>query len=211
MNTAVEKLLELSGPPLSESQSPRLAGDPSATRRELAQLLNQRNGWFAFESALHIFPAGPVRRREQGYSLDEWNGPDLWISSYGSAADGPLYFAEDGLGCQFCINGETVSRFDPETAQFEDFALGLSGWAERIIADYEVETAYTLVHEWQAVNRPLAAYERLIPKTPFIFGGEFEVSNLYAIDAAEGMRFRAHIEKQIRGLPEGAQVRFKIV
>lgn len=53
--------------------------------------------------------------------------------------------------------------------------------------------------------------QRLVPKLPFVAGGEFEVDNLYAADAVEGMRARGNLAVQIRDLPDGAQISYRIV
>ena len=60
-------------------------------------------------------------------------------------------------------------------------------------------------------NGPLLEGLRLIPKTPFILGGEYNVENLFAFDAVKGMRYRADIWKQIRNLPDGASVQLKVI
>jgi hypothetical protein len=50
---------------------------------------------------------------------------------------------------------------------------------------------------------------RLIPKQPFVLGGPFSIENLYLGDAAEGMRLRAEIARQLEHLPDGARVAFR--
>lgn len=58
---------------------------------------------------------------------------------------------------------------------------------------------------WQQVS------ERLLPKRPFVLGGEFAVDNLYVLDAVQGMRLRSELATEIASLPDGAAVTFKIV
>jgi hypothetical protein len=175
---------------------------------ELAHLLSERNGFFAFESALRVFPSGEARA---GYSLDSWNSSQLWRSAFRGITDECLFFAEDILGSQFCIHDKEVHRFDPETASFTRIAGNLTEWARLILKDPEVETGYPLAHEWQRQNGALAANCRLVPKVPFACGGEFEIANLVAMDAVDGMKFRASIAMQIRDLPDGAEITFRAV
>ena len=87
----------------------------------------------------------------------------------------------------------------------------LEGWAEEVLAEYEVLTGHPLAHEWQATSGKLPAGIRLLPKTPFVCGGEFELANLYALSDVEGMTFRASLANQIRDLPDGAEIQFKVV
>jgi hypothetical protein len=64
---------------------------------------------------------------------------------------------------------------------------------------------------WQAANGVLTVGERLVPKRPFTLGGEYNLANLVAMEAVKGMRFRGDLAVQIRDLPDGASITFKIV
>lgn len=196
----------MAGPALGDGPAPRLrqladAGD------EWCELLNHVNGFYAFESALHVFPSGTTERM----SVERWNKRNLWRQNYEDLADGLLFFAEDVLGGQFAFAEDGVCAFDPETGAREVVAEDLEHWAEAIIDDCEVLTAYPLAHDWQRRHGPLAPGQRLVPATPFFAGGEFDVENLYAIDAVQGMRARGAVALQIRGLPDDAKIRFKVV
>lgn len=143
--------------------------------------------------------------------LRRWNDDHLWRSGYGDLAEGHLFFAEDIFGCQFAIKNETVFSFDPETGESVALAETLEGWAAALLEDYEVNTGYPLAHDWQLHNGPLSDGTRLVPKRPFVLGGEFSVENLYALDSVKGMRLRAELAVQLRDLPEGATVNFTVV
>ena len=52
----------------------------------------------------------------------------------------------------------------------------------------------------------MSPFPSLLPKIPFVFGGKYEIENLYPVDDLKGMLFRASIAKQIRGLPDGCQI-----
>jgi hypothetical protein len=197
-------LLSIAGPALG-SAGPDVAGLLS----DLGELLGRKNGFFAFESALHVLPSGPVS--DGTMSVQLWNDPDLWRSSYGGMADGLFFFAEDIFGGQFAYGSDGIVSFDPETGEVERFAADLEVWADRVMADYQLLTGFPVAHSWQAVHGQLAQGLRLVPKKPFVLGGEFVPENLYALDAAKGMRFRGGLATQIRDLPEGASVSFKIV
>jgi hypothetical protein len=87
----------------------------------------------------------------------------------------------------------------------------IEGWAKAIISDYDVLTGYPLAHQWQKQNSQLPAKKRLLPKMPFVAGGEFVLDNLYLADVVEGMKFRADIASQIKDLPNGAHIKFNVV
>jgi hypothetical protein len=46
-----------------------------------------------------------------------------------------------------------------------------------------------------------------VPKIPFVLGGPFEATNLYAADAVKAMRFYGNLASQIRELPDGQRSR----
>ena len=204
------KLLSISSPPLraglsDESKGPNCMDAIHAA--DLETVLAERNGFFAFEGALRFFPSHSV---PISYGMDEWNSLGLWKSAYGGIANEYFFFAEDIFGGQFCMMKGRICAFDPETGRVDGMANGLEDWATAILADYEVLTGYRLAREWQAEYGKLVGRHRLVPKTPFVAGGEFALSNLNAMDAAKGMRIRGGLACEIRGLPEGSRVRFTI-
>lgn len=208
--SSLNKLLSNASSSLSErkpeisGQSHRLAG---ALADQLLGMLFQCNGFYALENALHVFPTHSSR---QEIGLCDWNENALWRSAYKGLADGCLFFAEDVFGGQFCIKDNKVCIFDPETGALEYLADDIESWVKILLSDYEALTGYPLAHQWQKKNGQLPTGKRLLPKVPFVLGGEFVLDNLYLADAVEGMRFRADIASQIKDLPDGAQIKFNI-
>jgi len=209
--SSLEKLISSATTSLTE-QEPVLPGQLSTLAGSLAdgllEMLRQRNGFYALEGALHVFPS---HSSQQEIGLVDWNENILWRNDYQGLADGCLFFSEDVFGGQFCIKDSKVFTFDPETGALEYLAGDLEGWAQAIISDYEVLTGYSLAHQWQEENGQLPAKKRLLPKVPFVAGGEFILDNLYLADVVEGMRFRADIANQIKDLPDGVQIKFDVV
>jgi hypothetical protein len=174
---------------------------------ELYELLSRRNGFYAFESALHLFPMGAA---EGVLDLATWNASPTWRSEFGDLAEGCLFFGEDVFGFQFCLKGSDICTFDAETGEAERIAGSFEEWASRLLVDFKVLTGQPLAHDWQVARGPLAPGERLGPKTPFVLGGDFELANLYAANQVELMRFRGSLAKQIRDLPDGSRVKVNI-
>lgn len=208
MMTSLDKLLSIASSRLSERGpeiSVKLRSFAGPLTDDLLRMLRQRNGFYALESALHVFP---THSSSQEICLDDWNESTLWRNAYKELADGCLFFAEDIFGGQFCIKDNLIYTFDPETGALDYLADDMEGWAKAIITDYEILTGYPLAHQWQQQNGPLPTKKRLLPKIPFVVGGEFKMDNLYSIDSVEGMRFRANIAIQIKELPDGSQIKF---
>jgi hypothetical protein len=110
----------------------------------VAELLRLRNGFYAFESALHVFPSGWAGDE---LSVEEWNSLTLWRDAYSGMADGLMFFAEDVFGTQFAVRGDEVVSFDPETAAVDPLAESIEGWASLVLDDYKVLTGYRLAAE----------------------------------------------------------------
>jgi hypothetical protein len=171
-------------------------------------MLEQKNGYYAFESALHVFPL--TSDRETG--LEGWNAVSLWRNEYQDLAEGLLFFAEDVLQDQFCLSQKErgVLRFRAETGKTDFMADSLEKWAEVILSNFRTETGWPFVHEWQLKNGPLPLGKRLLPKVPFFLGGEYKVENLWAGNSLEGMRLKGDLAMQTRNLPEGGKVKLNV-
>src|ERR1044072_997862 len=170
------------------------------------QPLYKRNGFFAFESALEVFPIG---QSKQSYSLAEWNDERRWVSLYDELRPTGIFFAQSAFGDQFLFN-DGIHLFDPETGEVSHLADSIESWAERILDDFEMLTGQPVAHAWQSKAGRIPFRSRLVPITPFVLGGVFEPDNLVAMNAMAGMRLRASLALQIRNLPDGTSVIYKV-
>lgn len=211
MKNYFQKLLSLAGEPLIDS-SPifnktilDLAGNLG---KELQSMLAQKNGFYCFELALHVFPLGSS---ENTISLDIWNSRESWKQYYGCLADKCLFFAEDIFGGQFCIVGDKICTFDPETGDLEEIADSFENWAKSMLDEYDFLTGFSLAHSWQEKYGVIPPGKRLLPKIPFVCGGEFTIDNLYLLDSVTGMKLRADLARQIQNSPDGTKIKFRIV
>src|SRR5437868_5166310 len=142
MGKALDKLTNIAGEALSSAVMPSAVAflkHASLLRHELFELLTRKNGFYAFESALHVFPT-QTNGNEMG--LVDWNDHQLWCGEYQHMVHDCLFFAEDVFGGQFCIKANGVYLFDPETGSLELFSDDLEQWAHVLLSDYEVLTGY---------------------------------------------------------------------
>lgn len=208
----VEKLLSIGSQALASTPSVSVGtiAERSGTMYlELDNILAKRNGFYAFEGALHVRHAPAQQTNPGEIGLAEWNTPDLWKFEYENLTEGIFFFAEDVFGVQFGIHYDRVVAFEPESGEIKDLANSIEEWVGRILNDYRQLTGFPIAHEWQQTHGTLHGGMRLLPKIPFILGGKFEVSNLIAVEAVKGMRYRGELWRQLRDLPDGAQVRLK--
>lgn len=192
--------------PACLSERIRLMADPHVG--DLQAILEWRNGFHAFESALHFFPASAIA---PDISIDDWNARELWVDVYEGLADDRLFFAEDVFGGQFCIFDGSIHSFDPETGGMNHLAGSMDEWAGLILSDHEFLTGYPLGHAWQLAHGPIPVGKRLLPKIPFVAGGSYSIENLHAVDSVAGMRFRGEIACRIKDLPDGESIGFDVV
>jgi hypothetical protein len=206
LGSSLAKLVEIGSPQIAplEEGAVRAAAELLNGCPGLAELYAAKNGLYAFESSLHVFPCCSGNAPAD---LVTWNAEGLWRAEYANMAAGLIFFAEDVFGDQFCFKDARIYVFHSETGEVEFMAEDLENWAQIILADYQFWTAYPLAHDWQALHGPLKKGHRLSPKIPFVMGGDYEVDFLYSIDSIEAMRFRASIAMQIRNLPDGSKVK----
>ena len=160
-------------------------------------ILFQRNGFYAFESALHVFPSD---LSDSTINIENWNSENLWQKNYNELMKDYFFFAEDIFGSQFCVLDNKIYLFDPETANAQEMASNFDEWAYKILNRSNFFTGFPLAHEWQSKNGAISTKERLLPKIPFVLGGKFVVDNLYNLNAIQGMKIRADLATQICSL-----------
>lgn len=207
MLSNVQKLISIGGPalnsiPVMPASLETTWGEPCGA--PLRELLSKKNGFYAFEGALHVFPS---ESSPQSVGLSDWNHPALWRDCFPGMSPSSVCFAEDIFGVQFCIDELGIGTFDPETGDAGRMCGSMEEWAKAILSDYDLWTGHALAREWQLRHGGLPNGMRLVPIVPFVMGGAFEISNLHLLDAVVGQRMRGEIAAQIRGLPDGAQVR----
>ncbi len=111
MGKALDKLLSIASNGLWTERARRRLTPGDWDTSDLEDLLNRRNGFYAFESALHVLPW----ESDGVMDISRWNNAELWKAGYDGAADGLLCFAENAFGDQFCLSELGIIRFDPET------------------------------------------------------------------------------------------------
>lgn len=172
----------------------------------LTSLLRLKDGLIAFESSLHIFGYEEV---PDFPSLKQWNSILGWRKYYDLSEDKLLiFFAQDVFASQFAISSNGILRFYPESGEFENHTNSLEEWAAKILNDYHYETGWEIAHEWQINNSfSLGREYRLLPKIPFILGGEYEASNMHAVKTELAMEKLGKLYMQIKSLPDGHKVK----
>ncbi|MAS94484.1 MAG: SMI1/KNR4 family protein [Verrucomicrobiales bacterium] len=204
--SSIDKLIEIGSKALTNEspQSTQLLSEKSELSKSLKDLLEGKNGFVAFEAALVVFPSCDIGQTK---GIESWNLQSGWRNGYADCLDPEtIFFAHDLFGVQFGIEGDRVVQFNPETGELTTYANSFDEWASVLLENYQADTGWPLAHEWQIANGQLLPHERLLPKQPFILGGEFEVDNLIAIEAECGMRNWATLYNSIKTASDGEEV-----
>lgn len=195
LGTKTRELLDRARGPLGPTVSVDF-GCEHGPLAELAELLSEMNGFFAFNAGLQIFRVGD---EGVGPELSHWNSGEMWKEVFEGLADDVFCFGQDVLGMQFAIrNGSEVVRFDPENARSYPVGNSLEDWAAWLLSRTNINATATLAKVWQDRNGALEPHERLLPLRFFELGGEVSLDNLKVVDAVEAMRLRGPIAVQLR-------------
>lgn len=192
LNIYTDKLLQISTEGLYSSYEGKDFND------ELNKILKRKNGFYAFEAALHFFSSDEIMQIS-----------NLMKEVYRyKNTENCIFFAEDIFGNLFCYNNyrNKIFLLDLENGSIEECGSSFKEWSKNILEDYNYLTGYSIAHDWQKRNGSLREKERLFPKTPFVLGGEYSVSNLDKIEQLEGIKNKFNLYNQIKDIKDGEKV-----
>jgi len=171
----------------------------------LVDLLDRHEGFYAFGRSLHVF--GRVRE-PRFHSIFLWNDRDGWISEYGDLADDLLLFAENAFGDQFAFNGERIVHFLAETGQQTDLAGDVEEWLSILLADPNRYLESDGIAEWTKQRGLIPMGKHIVPAIPFVLSTNMDNrdNKLSLADPFKSMSFKGTIARQIKDLPDGAQI-----
>jgi len=204
--SAISHLLAISSGPIGPATE--FSGGKGQTRT-LLEMLQQKNGYVAFQSALLVRP-GFATSASAVLEIKRWNDPQIWRNRYQHLCPAATFFAEDVFGNQFGILEDTVIWFDVETGEHKFFADSIERWAETILNDYEQWTGFAIADLWQGTTGAIPLSMRLVMKRPFILGGKAAIENLMMWPDTKIMRARGAMAVQLENIPDGTEVTFEL-
>jgi hypothetical protein len=190
------------GPPIDDPEI--LARVPAP----LVAALRVRNGVVAWQGGLHV--RGACREPAWHSLRAAWEGPLAFHVLYQEVEPTDVPFAEDALGDQFLLRDGAVLHLWAETGELEPAAPDLATWLAALLADPERTLALEPLLAYLNAGRTLAPGQLLAAYPPFCVTQSEQGVTLEAQDWLERRLFLAELARQIRGLPEGAEVRFKV-
>lgn len=168
---------------------------------DLVRLLSDTNGFILHEGALHV--RGAVLTPEWHSLRAAWRGPKAFHSLYDDVRPSDIPFAQDQVGDQLLIREGTVLRLSAETGEIARLADSLRDFFVGVSSDIEGFLNVGLKLRMQP-GQLLHAYP------PFCMRESGAGASLKSVPASEVILFHADLAKQIRDVPDGGQVEFKV-
>jgi hypothetical protein len=168
----------------------------------LVRMLSDTNGFILHDGALHV--RGACVTPEWHSLRTALRGPTAFHTLYESVQTTDIPFAQDQVGDQFLLRDGRVFRLSAETGDVEPFANSLDDLFSQVAEDIEGFLNVGLGHTMQP-GQLLLAYP------PFVFRESGADASLKPVRAGEVILFHADLARQIRDVPDGGQVEFKLV
>jgi hypothetical protein len=191
------------GPPMDDAETfaklpPNLAG-----------LLRQFNGLIQFGGGFHVRGAcfEPL-----WHSLrDAWFGPHAFHRLYPAVLPDDVPFAEDCMGDQFILRDSNVFRLRAETGELGRLSLGLAGFFHSIEADPIEFLSLQPLLRFQGDGGALEPGQLLGAYPPFCTTPGPVGHHFAVVPSDEQRRFLADFAAQIRDIPDGGWIEFRVV
>ena len=168
---------------------------------ELVAVLADTNGFVLHSGALHV--RGATHSPDWHSLRKALQGDHALHRLYDSVRVSDIPFAQDQVGDQFILRDGSIHRLAAETGEIVSFCSGFAEFLAGVENDIEQFLNVGLQHKLEP-GQLLHAYP------PFCFASP-NGNSLRALSATEVILVHADLARQIRDLPDGAQVVLKVI
>jgi hypothetical protein len=189
------------GPPIDD---PDVLPKLSAAHR---QLLETVNGYVAYHGGFHVrgaclFPTW--------HSLREaWSGANAIHRLFPAVSPEDVPFAQDALGDQFVLRDGCVWKLDAEIGELKSLGMPLWDFDAAVRADPDGFLNLAPLRRFQAEGGTLEPGQLLSVVPPFVVKHEGDES-YRAMAAQDRLSFLSDLAAQLRDVPDGTQIQFKV-
>jgi hypothetical protein len=167
----------------------------------LNRILADSNGFILHEGAVHV--RGASLSPEWHSIRAAWKGEHAFYKLYEGVRPSDIPFAQDLFGDQFLIRDNAVLRLLAETGDVELLTDSIEEFFRRLSVDVEHFLNVGL-------TQALQPGELLLAYPPFVCRESGLAASLKVVRADGVIRFHADFARQIRDVPDGGQVEFRI-
>jgi hypothetical protein len=171
-------------------------------------LLSQLNGFVAYSGGLHV--RGAVREPEWHSLRAAWDGSSALHVLYSTVEAMDVPFAQDALGDQFLLRDGVVYRLVGETGDLQSLDVDVGSFLEQVSADPRGYLNLAPLERFWADGGRLLPGQLLSVYPPFVAKESAAGVSLRAIPAADRVAFLASLARQLRDVPDGGRIEFKI-
>ncbi len=119
-------------------------------------------------------------------------------------------FALDIFGFFYLINQDGIYHMETEDGHLEFVAEHINGFLLKLVKNGDYYTGHSFLQAWEKQKAPLKAGERLVARKPFIFGGEFEITNFYNQPLEKAILWYASLHQQLKDVEDGTIIQLQI-
>lgn len=175
---------------------------------DLQALLEARNGFILFRGGFHV--RGACSQPSWHSIGAAWLGSNAFHAGYRSVLVSDIPFAEEATGDQFLLRDGAVLRLSAETDEVSEVASSLSEFLEQLSRDPVGSLLMEPFLAFESEGGRLEPGQLLNVYPPFCFAEAADGVRYAAVPAAERHAFLANLAQQVRELPTGASVEFRI-
>jgi hypothetical protein len=190
------------GPPIDDLQLLSKLPD------DLTKLLKSVNGFIQFGGALHV--RGACQNLEWHSLRHAWESTDAFHRHYRTVKRSDVPFAQSALGDQYFIRDNEVYRLDTECDEIESLDMDFKTFLEEVQSEPIGALNLEPLEEFWDHGGALEPGHLLSVMPPFVLAQPDTKYSYRAISALDRLRFLADFAKQIRDLPDGATISFKL-
>ncbi len=175
---------------------------------ELAEALRMKNGFVSGDSTLHV--RGACNEPEWHSLRYVWDGPHSLHELFPAVQATDIPIAEDCFGDQYLLRDHLVVHLSGETGEVEVLQMR---WEEFITQARRFPVDFLGVQELQRFQQEggtLSPGQSLSVYPPCVVRSE-KPRSLRAVSSLERISWLADFARQITNIPDGGQIKIKIV
>lgn len=166
-----------------------------AVPADLQLLLEQVNGLVAYEGGLHV--RGACRQPEWHSLRHAWHGPQAFHELYAAVEREDVPFAEDAVGDQWLLRGESVWRLAAETGDVDSLDQTLRAFLAAVQRDPVERLGLQPLMKFRSEGGALAPGQLLNVYPPFCTVEAARGVHLSAVPTGERLCFLAELARQL--------------
>ncbi|QPB41637.1 hypothetical protein [Rodentibacter haemolyticus] len=168
---------------------------------KLKDLFSYKNGFVAFEGCLRILPLVDIENERTIYS---------WNKFLNFETKEYIFFGDNVLGDGFCTYKNLFYKYDFESGDLEFMGNTLEDFSKELIINYNYYTGYSIAKQWMETQSVVSFNDVLMPKIPFILGGEYSINNLYMSNIYESIQLKQYIYNKTKESEDGEKIKLTL-